>query len=181
MEKVGPWTKISSEVKYKSPWMEVIEDKVIHSDGKERIYSISSTLDSVTVLPVDSEGNVYLVRQFRYCLNGEYLEAPAGNIDEGEKPLDAAKRELKEELGISANEWISLGTMIPQETLRKTSNLYLARDLQHGEPNPEESKWIKEEVMPLKEAVEKVMRNEIVHWASVGVILKTNNYLNKNK
>ncbi len=181
MNKKEHWTIINIETKYKSPWLEVTEEKVIHPDGKEGLFSIVKKRNSIAVLPLDKEGNVHLVRQFRYGFDKECLEACAGIIDEGEEPIKTAKRELQEELGIYAKKWTSLGIMKPQATVRQTTHLFLAEELTYGDTNHEGSEIIRTEKMTFAKTIEKVMKSEITHWASVGVILKADNYLRTSK
>lgn len=107
-KKNGNWTINETENKFENEFFKVSEDKVIPPDGKEGLYATIVIIEGVAVLPIDDDGNAYITRQFRYALGRKNLEAIAGGINKGE-PLENAKREAKEELGIEANEWISLG------------------------------------------------------------------------
>lgn len=106
--KNGPWTIKKSSGVFKNEFIEVTEDDVVKPDGREGKYATVKMTPGVCVLPVDDEGNVYLLKQFRYAVEHESLEVSAGGI-EGEEPLDAARREAKVELGIEARVWIELG------------------------------------------------------------------------
>jgi 8-oxo-dGTP pyrophosphatase MutT (NUDIX family) len=96
------------------------------------------------------------------------VEAVAGHIDPGESPLKAAKRELKEEAGIIAGQWEELLRVDDSASvIRSTMHIFLARDLEEGESNPEESEEIKLIKMPLSEAIEKVSKREITNGSTV--------------
>ncbi len=177
MKKIGPWTLVSKERKYKNPWIEVSEEKVIHPDGKPGLFGIVKNKDCVAVLPVDKEGNVYLVNQTRYPLGTNKIEVVAGVIDKGESPSIAARRELEEELGIKANELIKLGSLRPASHISMRGYMFLAKDLSFVKPNTEGSEIIKSIKMPLEKAVEMVMNSEIDHWKSIDKILKADKVL----
>ena len=105
MEQRGSWKIKTTSFVYKNHWLEVLEHQVIRPDGKDGTYSEVDILSGSSILPVDEEGNVYLVKDYRFAIAKNSLELPRGGIDENEDPLTAAKRELKEELGIEAGEW----------------------------------------------------------------------------
>lgn len=176
----GPWKIISSTVKYENPWIKVSEDKVIRPDGKPGIHALVEMKAGVSVLPLDGEGFVYLTNEFHYGVNRNSLEVVSGGIDAGEKPLDAAKRELKEELGIEAEAWTDLGALDPFTTVVVSpAKLFLARKLSFSEAHQEGSETIKPVKIRLGEAVQKVMRSEITHGQSCALIMKANEYLKR--
>jgi ADP-ribose pyrophosphatase len=105
----GPWKIKESQEKYKNSWISVREDKVVRPDGKDGIFGVVEILEGVSVLPLDSDGYVYLTDEFHYAVEKNSIEVVSGAIDKNEKPLDAAKRELKEETGILAKKWTNLG------------------------------------------------------------------------
>ncbi len=119
MIKNGPWTIKASEEKYKNPWIRVQEDKVIRPDGKDGIFGIVEMVSGISVLPLDEEGFVYLTDEFHYGLQQNSIEVVSGAIDNDEKPIEAAKRELKEELGIEAENWVDFGLINPFTTVVK--------------------------------------------------------------
>src|SRR5215203_3266612 len=107
-KKNGPWTIKRTRRVYKNEFIEVFEDAVVQPDGKDGEYATVRMKAGVCTLAIDDEDNVYLTRQFRYALGAESLEVIAGGMDEGE-PLENARREAREEMGIEAGEWIEMG------------------------------------------------------------------------
>ena len=132
----------------------------------------------VTVLPVDSEGNCYLVRQFRYPFGKMMLEAPAGKLEKGEEPLACGMRELSEETGFTADEMIDLGRCCTSPGFStEVLYVYLALSLHAGESHPDQDEYLNVEKVPLKELAERVMRNEIDDGKTIVAILKAEKYL----
>jgi len=180
MKQHGPWKIKSSEVKYKNPWMEVREDQVIRPDGKDGIYGTISVLSGSSVLPIDEEGNVYLSQEFHYGVGQETIEVVAGGLDKDESPLDCAKRELEEEAGISATDFVDLGRIVSYTSYMDASvYLYLARNLSFKEVSRQEALNIKLIKISLEKALMMVMNGEIFHTGSCVLILKAAKYLGK--
>ncbi|HLC71648.1 MAG TPA: NUDIX hydrolase [Candidatus Nanoarchaeia archaeon] len=173
MKPHGPWTIKNRELKYENPWIKVYEDKVIRPDKKEGIHIFIDLKKGVAVLPMDEKGNIYLTREFHYGV-GEYtLEVVSGGIDMNETPLEAARRELQEELGISAQKWIELGPVDRFTTyMNCRAWLFLAQGLSFNEKHPEGSETASTVKMKFKDAVKKVMEGEIVNSMSQILILK---------
>ena len=181
--KKGPWTITDSESKYKNKYgLEVFEDKVIRPDGKNGSYGWVRIGDGVSVLAIDKNHNVYLGKEFQYGLGAECLEPTSGGISEGENPMEAAKRELKEELGIEAKLWVDLGYTNPiSGRIKSTQYLFLAYDLNFGDQNLESGEIITKIKMPLKDVVNMVLKNELKDTQSSLIILLAENYLRTHK
>ncbi|MDO8505829.1 MAG: NUDIX hydrolase [bacterium] len=178
MKQHGPWKIKKSEVKYKSPWMEVVEDEVIQPDGTPGIYSVLKKGAGVSVLAIDDDGFTYLTREFKYALGIESLEAVSGFIDEGETNLQAAKRELREETGIKADELIDMGRVDPfTASFISPAYLFLAKKLHFSEATPDHTEIIERIKIPFDDAVQMVMESKITHGPSCVLILKANEYL----
>lgn len=115
------------------------------------------------VIPVDNEGNAWLVKQYRACVDRVLLEIPAGKLDYKEEDrLKAAKRELREETGLTAGSWTHLTDIFttPGFSDEKIS-LYLARDLHAGLSHPDDDEFLNLVKLPLHEVVAQIMRGEI--------------------
>lgn len=103
------WQTRASRMAYENPWIRVREDDVIKPDGGSGIYGVVQVRHpAVFIVPLTEAGEVVMVRLFRYTIGRESLEVPAGGTD-GEEPLLAAQRELREETGLEADEWRDLG------------------------------------------------------------------------
>ncbi len=176
----GPWTIEETAVKYKNPWIEVREDQVIRPDGKPGIFGVVTMKGGVSVLALDDEGYVYLTQEFHYAVEEEIIEVASGAIDGDEKPLETAKRELEEELGIKAEEWTSLGMINPFTTVIKSpSYLFLARKLSFTESKQDPGEIIKLVKVKFEDAVKMVLDGRITHGPSCVVILKAKEFLKR--
>ena|SRR3989338_5561689 len=180
--KNGPWIIKSTIPKYKNPWIEVHEDQVIRPDGQPGIFGMVKMVSGVAVLPMDDEGLVYLTEEFRYAIGGYSIEAMSGGIENNEKQLDAAKRELEEELGIQAEEWISLGVVNPfTSVVHSPAHLFLAKKLKFSAKSPEGTEIIKTKKMEMEVAIKMVLDSKITHGPTCVLILKAAHYLKKLK
>lgn len=129
----------------------------------------------VCVAPLTDEGDLIFVRQFRYPYKEVVLELPAGKRDKnGEDPLTCGKRELLEETGATASDYRYLGALYPTPGYcDEVIHLYLAQGLSFGEACPDEDEFVQVEKIPLKTAVEMVLRNEIPDAKTQVAIMKT--------
>lgn len=127
----------------------------------------------VGILPLDEEGNLLLVRQFRYPFGRTLLEIPAGKLERGEDPRDCAVRELAEEVGAVAGELRSLGALLPSPGVYgETLHLFLARALTLGPAHPDEDEFLRVERLPFAQAVERILSNQLQDGKTVCAILK---------
>jgi 8-oxo-dGTP pyrophosphatase MutT (NUDIX family) len=166
----NPWTTLSGEDKYENRWIRVTEYQVINPGGGRGIYGkIHFKNKGIGIIPVDNEGNTWLVGQYRYTLNEFHWEIPEGGAPLNEDTLEAAKRELKEETGLTAKKWTRLLRMNTSNSVTDEECLiYLAEDLQQGESELEDTEAdLKVRKVPLKEALDMVVRGEIADSMSM--------------
>lgn len=174
MQQHGPWQIVKSHEVYRDPWLRVRKDDVIRPDGQPGTHSVVHLKAGVCVLAIDNEDVVYLTEEFHYGVGRVTLEAVSGGIEPDESPLTTAQRELQEELGIEAAEWIESGVVDPfTASVVSPTTLYIARGLRFGAPSLEGTELIRCVKMPLAEAVEKVLRSEITHAPSCVLILRS--------
>lgn len=170
-------TKIGSESKYEGIIVNVHLDTVELPNGKTSMREIVEHPGGVTVLPIDDEGNVYCVRQYRYAFARHMLETPAGKLESGENPVECAVRELKEETGATAAEIISLGEIYPSPGFcHEILYIYLARGLTFGEQSLDEDEFLSIEKIPLETLLKLVAEGEISDAKTVVAILKVKQF-----
>ena len=179
-QKHGPWTIQETSQKYENSFINVREDQVLQPDGQPGMYATVKMKPGVAILPIDSDLVVYLTRQFRYALGKESIEVVCGAIEEDEPPFEAAQREVQEELGIKAKEWIDLGVFdLDTSIVHCPVYLFLTKQLTFTQSHQEGTETIETLRMPLDRAVQMVMDNEITHAPSCVLILKAGNALSK--
>ena len=182
--KKNPWTTLSSKTIYDNPWIEVIENEVINPSGGEGIYGVVSFKNiAVGIIPLDKNNNTWLVGQYRYTLNEYSWEIPEGGCLKGkETPLEAAKRELKEETGLEASKWTKILKMHTSNSVTdEVAYTFIAQELTFGKALPEETEELEVLKIPIEQAVNMCLNNEITDAFSVGSLLKTKFLLDNNK
>ena len=167
------WKKLSSRVIYDNPWMQVREDRVINPGGGENRYGyVHFRNHAVAILPVDDDGYTWLVGQERYTLGQYSWELPMGGAPLGEEPLAAARRELREETGLTAARWSELMHLHPSNSITDEFGIvFLAEDLTQGEPDFEETEDLAIRRLPLADALAMVDGGEITDAISVAALL----------
>jgi 8-oxo-dGTP pyrophosphatase MutT (NUDIX family) len=168
------WKKLGSKVVYDNPWITVYEDHVVNPGGGENQYGhIHFKNKAVAIVPLDDEGNTWLVGQDRYTLGAYSWEVPMGGAASDEEPLNAAKRELKEETGLSAAKWTSIMHLHTSNSITDEEGfVFLAENLSEGEPAFEETEKLEIQKVSLDHALEMVGSGQITDAISVAAILK---------
>jgi 8-oxo-dGTP pyrophosphatase MutT (NUDIX family) len=169
------WKTLSTETVYENAWLELSHRDVINPSGNKGIYGLVKFKNqAIGVIPIDEEGNIYLVGQFRYAIDEYSWEIPEGGGLLGSDPLEAAKRELKEETGLVAAKWTKIARIHTSNSATNEEGfLYAAEELTQKEAEPEDTEDLQVKKVPLKEAVDMVMRSEITDSLSVCAILMT--------
>jgi 8-oxo-dGTP pyrophosphatase MutT (NUDIX family) len=166
----NPWTTLSGELKYENRWISVTEYQVINPGGGKGIYGkVHFKNKAIGVIPVDHEMNTWLVGQYRYTLNEWFWEIPEGGGPMDQPPLDAAKRELQEETGLTAKRWNQIMRLHTSNSVTDEEGfIFLAEDLTQGNNALEESEAdMKVWKLPLHEAVLMVIDGRITDSISV--------------
>jgi 8-oxo-dGTP pyrophosphatase MutT (NUDIX family) len=153
------------------------EHAVIQPDGQEGKYAyLEVELPVVAVVPIDERGNVYLVRQWRYPWGRNSWEIPTGGAERGESPLDSARRELAEEVGLEAASWEPLGGGQSSATINARWFFYIALDLSPVAPGRHSKDGAEHDLIaravPLRDAVEAAMDGRIEHGMSALGLLR---------
>ena len=158
---------LASKLAYQGKVFNVYTDTVIEPGGKQNTRDVIRHNGSVVILAVDDATNpadpdIILIRQYRHAAGQFLIELPAGRIDQGEKPLAAAKREMVEETGFRAKKWTLLTKYFASPGfLGEWMQIYLAEDLRAGTATPEEDEHIEIHRVPLSEAMRLVASNRI--------------------
>jgi ADP-ribose pyrophosphatase len=167
---------LSSKISYKGPVFSVTTDEVLEPGGIRARRDVVRHSGSVVVLALEESAagpRVLLERQYRHATQGFMWELPAGRVDEGERELAAAKRELLEETGYTASRWKKiLHFYVSPGFLDETMSIYLARGLRAGIAQPEEDEKIAIRFFPLSR-IERMARRGVVRDAKTiaGILL----------
>ncbi len=165
--------KIQSEKIFSGTLLHVYRDQVLLPDGETSVREWIDHPGASAILPVFESGHVQLLKQFRYPLQRNFLEVPAGKIDRGEDPLVAAKRELEEETGIHGKNWISLGEFYPCiGYTNEVIYLYVTWDLDVSDNRVDDDEFLKPVRIPFQKAIDKVYSGEISDGKTVVNILR---------
>ena len=155
--------RVSSESIYEGKILHVKKDTIELPNGKQSMREYAEHKGAVAIFPLTAEGEVVLVRQYRYAHGRVFLEIPAGKLDAAdEAPYAAAVRELREEVGVEAGRVTPLGVLVPScAILTERIHMFLAEDLRFGDCDPDEDEFLEVVKMPLSSLVKMVMRGEI--------------------
>jgi len=172
-DRSNPWTTLSRRPIYENPWIAVREDQVIRPDGRPGIYGVVHFKNvAVGVLPVDDEGHVWLVGQYRYTLDLYSWEIPEGAGAAGETPAETAHRELREETGLTAGRLELLSRAhLSNSVSDEVAYLYRATELRAGESQPEGTERLVVRRVEWAEAWAMFERGEITDSMSVIALL----------
>jgi 8-oxo-dGTP pyrophosphatase MutT (NUDIX family) len=171
---VKPWQVLESKQLVSERWLQLREDRVRLSNGHEidRFHVIHAP-DWASVLCVTEQSEVVLVRQYRHGIGATSLELPAGVIEPHETPEEAARRELVEETGYEADDWVRIQS-VSTEPARHTNqaHFFCARNARLARPaSPEETEVLEIVKVPLTDLARLATDGSIVHGVHVGAIL----------
>lgn len=169
----NPWKTLAQSSAFRNPWLSLRKDDVLRPNGTKGEYSFLELNGYCGILPIDEAGAIYMVGQYRYPTNTYSWEIPIGGIEENEAPLTAAKRELQEELGITAGVWEPIFSGVQGAAGYSNERFYgfCARSLEFGDHRPDETEVLERARIPLSVAVDAVTTGEISELRTVALIL----------
>ena len=170
----NPWKTKSNEIRYKNNWITVEHHEVVNPSGNDGIYGvIRFNNTAIGIVPIDEEGNTWIVGQYRYPINEYSWEIPEGGGIKSKDPLEAAKRELKEETGIIAKKWKLVQKVhLSNSASDEVGLIYLAKDLTFAESSPEETEELTIKKIRISELIELVENGKITDSLTVIAALK---------
>lgn len=169
--------KLSSEVKFDGKLIKVTYD-IADVNGKEAWREVVHHPGASAVVAIDEDNRIIMEKQFRYALEDYLLEIPAGKLDAGEDPLVCAKRELEEETGIVAAEWISLGTIATSPGFcNEVIHLFVAKGLSKGEIHWDEDEYVEVERYTFEELLQRIQEEKIKDSKTLSALLLAMPYL----
>jgi ADP-ribose pyrophosphatase len=170
--------KISSKQIFDGKIVKLFVDEVELPNGQIATREIVRHPGAVCVVPLTNEGEVVMVKQFRYPFERVLLEIPAGKLEAGEDPLEAVKRELEEESGAVAGKIDHLGEMYTTVAIfDEVIQIYLARDLTFTNAHPDEDEFLEITKIPLSTLIDMVMKGEIRDAKTQIALLKAEKFI----
>ena len=168
----GPWLRLSRRVAYENAWVTVWHDEVTRPDGQPGIYGLVHFANlAVGVVVLDDEDRVLLVGQHRYTVDAMSWEIPEGGVPAGESALDGARRELREETGVTATDWRELGRLhLSNSVSDEAAVLFQARAAHHGEADPDGTEQLEVRWLPFEAVLAMTLDGRITDALSVCAI-----------
>ena len=172
--------KVSSKEIYDGFILHVREDQIKLPNGEDSSREYIKHIGAVCIVPVTDDGNVIMERQYRYPISRVITEIPAGKLDDyDEDRLEAAKRELREETGYTADEWIDMGLYFPAPAYSDEKiTMYMAKGLHKGAQDLDDDEFLDIIEIPLKDLVKDIVSGVITDGKTQVAILKANAILN---
>ncbi|MHA7128277.1 NUDIX domain-containing protein [Algoriphagus namhaensis] len=175
----NPWKTKAIKPIYENPWIRLEEHQVINPAGNDGVYGkVHFKNRAMAIIPIAENGDTWLVGQYRYTLDEYSWEIPMGGGPNADDRLESAKRELKEETGLTAKKWTEILKIHTSNSVTdEVGWVYLAEDLEEGETEFEETEVLAIKRLPLSQAIELVMSGEITDSLSIAGLLKAGRIL----
>jgi ADP-ribose pyrophosphatase len=173
-EEQNPWTTLDRTLRYESPWIAVEHHNVMNPAGNPGTYSVVHFRKlAIGVVPLDETNHTWIVGQYRYPLDLYTWEIPEGGGDRDVEPVESAKRELLEECGIIAQEYIPIQQLqLSNSATDEVAHLFVARQLTFTKAQPEENEQLKIRRIHFDELSKMVENGEITDSLTVVAVLK---------
>jgi len=170
----NPWQTHSIKEVYENPWITVSHREVTAPTGQAGIYGkVHFKNSAVAVVPIDEEGNTWLVGQYRYTLDQYTWEIPEGGGSAHEDNLSVAKRELREETGIAASTWTQLLELHTSNSVTDEYAIaFVAQGLSFGHAEPDDTEVLKIKKVPLSTAIDMAMDGRITDGLAMACLMK---------
>ena len=170
----NPWSVTATSVPFKNDWLHIDKNEVIRPDGGAGEYTVVRLRRlAVGALPIEPDGSVHLVGQWRFPLARYSWEIPEGGGEPGEEPLACAKRELEEETGLRAAHWAPILEMdLSNSVTDEAGIVFLATGLQPGRMQPEATEVLRHRRAPFLDVLARVIDGRIRDSLTVGAVLR---------
>lgn len=173
-----PFEFLRSETLLQGRAFKIRRDHLKTPDGRETKFDIIEHGGSVIIIPVDKDGNLIFVRQYRHAAGMDLLELPAGTLEEGEDPAVCAAREIREETGYASGNMKKIGEFyLAPGYSTEFMHVYIATDLHYDPLEPDEDEFLQVEKMPLKAVMDLVKSNKMPDAKSLAAILLAKSHL----
>lgn len=174
----SPFTTLSSHIAWSCPWYNIRQDEIHLPDGSLGTYNIVQKPPSVWIVPVTKDGNIILLRHYRYTVDAWCWEVPAGGIKEGQTPAEAAREELREEAGGRSADWTNIGPLYTANGIsNEIGHIFLATNVILGRPEHEPAEILEIHQKPISEVLHMARNNLINDGSSALAILLCQNHL----
>lgn len=165
--------QLSSENVFDGVLLHVYKDDIELPNGHKSVREYIKHQGAVCVVPVTDKMEVIAVKQYRYPIGRVTIEIPAGKLDAGEEPLEAAKRELSEETGVECADIEYMGGLYPSVAYTdEIIHMYVAKNLVYGQAHTDDDEFLNVVKIPLKDFVQMVMDGKIQDSKTMAAILK---------
>lgn len=173
-EPENPWRTLESREIYDNRWIRLTEHDVINPSGGPGLYGkVSFKNLACGIIPLDDQGHTWLVGQYRYTIDRYSWEIPMGGVPRHADLLEGARRELKEETGLTAQHWETiLDVYISNSITDEAGIVFVAESLEQGEPEFDETEALQIRRLPVREALRMAMSGEMTDLLSIAGLLK---------
>lgn len=174
-ENHNPWKTNSRKLIHENPWIKIVEDQVTNPGGEDCSYTtVHFKNRALGVLPLDEDYNTWIVGQYRYPLKKYSWEIPEGGVPYDENLIEGGIRELKEETGINAKEWIHIMDFHTSNSITdEIAHIYVAKILSFGEANPDSNEELYCKKIPFQELFDMVIEGKIMDSLTIAAVFKT--------
>lgn len=179
---MSPFTLVKSLSVHRGRVFELFSDRVVSAHGTTVDLDVIRHPGAAAIVPVNDDGCLLLLRQYRYALDCEIWEIPAGTLEPGEAPLDCAQRELEEEAGVIAGKWHALGTITPLPGYSDEQiYLFIAGELSQTLQNPDPDEFFSIHEVSWKDAIAMIHRGDIRDAKTIAALFMAKTWLRERK